>query len=145
MKYFLKFTINNKDFAVPIEEIVEIARPKTIQTQKDKNIVGTFSLRRETIYVVDLASILRIKGGKKNEIMIVNIEGDRVGFCVDRISGIIELEQVSPVPDLIKSHRSLTGMLTMKETIIPVISLARTLNKASLSAIRNKRQSKNKK
>ncbi len=147
MKYFLEFAINSKKFVVPIDEVIEVARPKVIQkrTDKQKNFMGSFKLRHETLYVVDLASVLKMKGGRGNEIIVAEIGGCRIGFCVDQIFGIIEHEQIKSVPDMVGSHRSLTGMLTLKGTIIPIVSLSKAVTKANLSTIKNSVQSKNKK
>ncbi|OGC41654.1 hypothetical protein A2Y85_04030 [candidate division WOR-3 bacterium RBG_13_43_14] len=146
MKYFLEFAIDDKKFAVPIDEIIEIARPKAIQQQseKKKNIIGSINLRHDNIFIIDLASVLKVKGGKRYEIMIADIGGQRIGFCVDRVFGIIEHDKVKPVPEMIRSHRSLTGMIMTKDTIIPVLSLEKAITKANLSTIKNNARSKNK-
>ncbi len=42
MRYFLEFAIDRRKFAVPIEEVVEVARPGPIRPRagRKKNIIG---------------------------------------------------------------------------------------------------------
>jgi len=109
MNYYLEFLINNINFAVPIKEVKEIVRPKSVLQEKKipKNLVGFFRL----IPLYDLPKILKLDTEDVFEVILSEIRETYIGFKVTKVLGIIKSETLLPFPELVKPMGCFEGLV----------------------------------
>jgi chemotaxis signal transduction protein len=102
----LTFTIADEQYALDIEHIVEIVRPRAVTRvpNADESIVGIMSLRGTIVTLVDVRQRLRHPAaGAQTEdtrIIVVDYHGETLGFEVDRVQRVVKIERgaVEPHP-----------------------------------------------
>ena len=78
------FVVAGERFALPVDAVVEVAaRPAGAD--------ASMAIRGETIRLVAAADRLRLAGGDRSQVVIVDAGAERVGVLVDAIVGIVDL------------------------------------------------------
>ena len=93
----LTFALAGEQYAVNIEHIVEIVRPRgaTRVPNAGENVVGIISLRGLIVTVVDVRARLHHPpgaGGNDARIIVVEHGGETLGFAVDRVLRVVKLD-----------------------------------------------------
>ncbi len=138
MNYYLKFEIGKAALATPIQEVKEIARPKTILQQKKipKNVTGFFKLRGKTVPLFDLPHILNSGTTESFEVIVAEIDKTLVGFKVDMVSGILMASELMSVPTIARAKHFVEGIIQEGENIVQVLSLRKLISGARLRSIK---------
>lgn len=101
----LTFMIAGEQYAVDIEQIVEIVRPRPITRvpNAEESIVGIVSLRGTIVTLIDVRN--RLRHAKTEEtpdtrIIVVDHHGETIGFEVDRVLRVVKIgrNDVEPHP-----------------------------------------------
>lgn len=98
----LTFTIDNEQYAIEVERVMEIAtpRPLTQVPNADAFIRGIMSLRGVVVTMVDVRGRLRHpRNGEGAEVIVITDRGGQIGFDVDRV-----LRPVKIAPQAIEPH-----------------------------------------
>jgi purine-binding chemotaxis protein CheW len=133
----LTFRIADEDYAVEIEQIVEIVPPRsaTRVPNADESIIGIISLRGTIVTVLDL----RRKLGHPSDtvqtadtrMIVVEHRGETAGFLVDRVSRVIKLDlkqlESAPVVSAAEQNDYLRGVFYVGTTLTILIDLERVL------------------
>jgi chemotaxis signal transduction protein len=138
MQYYLSFLINDVSLAVSIEEVREIARPKSMlikQKTSTKNLIGSFTLRGVRIPLYDLPGHLALKGSDKNEVIIIHYKEVMIGILVDRVLGIVAAHEIISYPDCIPRQPFLVGIVPRTDPLLQVISLAKLFSRQRITKI----------
>jgi len=138
MTYFLKFNINDMIFAVPIDEINEVARPKKI-VKKGKLIrhfTGFIELRKENVPVFDLHEFFGLEESEKFEVIISQINKKNIAIKVDKVTGIITAEELQNYPEFVKHDSYLKGVIVQDDSVVQVLSLMKLMSGQRLRAIK---------
>jgi len=138
MNYYLKYKIGIINFAAPIEEVREIVRPKEIQKEEKltKNIVGFFTLRGKRVVLFDLPKFLDINTEDSFEVIISEIEEKYIGFKVDKVFGILGVEELIPFPEIVEPKDYFRGVIKENKSFLQVLSFTKLLSGARLSTIK---------
>jgi purine-binding chemotaxis protein CheW len=93
----LTFTLAGEQYAVSIERIVEIVRPRaaTRVPNAGANVVGIISLRGLIVTVVDVRAKLHHPSaaiGNDARVIVVEHGGETLGFQVDRVLRVVKLD-----------------------------------------------------
>ncbi len=138
MNYYLKFEISDIGFAIPIYEVKEIARPKTILPRNKiaKQLVGFFKLRNKRIPIYNLPKFLKIISDDKFEVIISEINRKQIGFKVDRVFGIIAIEELVPFPEFVKPKDYFKGIIREGDSLIQVLSFRKLISGQRLRMIK---------
>ena len=93
----LTFTLAGEQYAVNIERIVEIVRPRTATRVPNAgvNVVGIISLRGLIVTVVDVRAKLHhpsVAIGNDARVIVVEHGGETLGFQVDRVLRVVKLD-----------------------------------------------------
>ena len=138
MTYFLKFRISDIIFAVPIDEISEVARPKEIlkKGKVARHFAGFIELRKDIVPVFDLHDFFNLKEGSKFEVIISYINKISVAVKVDKVSGIITADELQDYPGFVKHDKFLKGVFTQDSDVIQVLSLTKLMSGQRLRALR---------
>ena len=101
----LTFMIAGEQYAVDIERIVEIVRPRAITRvpNADSSIVGIVSLRGTIVTLIDVRNRLRhavTEETPDTRIIVVDNHGETIGFEVDRVLRVVKIgrNDVEPHP-----------------------------------------------
>jgi len=140
MTYFLKFNIDDIVFAVPIEEISEVARPKKIikKGKPARHFSGFIELRKENVPVFNLHEFFGLKESKKFEVIISQVNKTNIAVKVDKVSGIITAEELQSYPGFVKHYSYLKGVITQDENVVQVLSLIKLMSGQRLKAIKKR-------
>jgi purine-binding chemotaxis protein CheW len=92
----LTFVIAGEHYAVDIERIVEIVRPRSVTRvpNADASIVGIVSLRGTIVTLVDVRKRLRHAVAEETpdtRIIVVDHQGETIGFEVDRVLRVVKI------------------------------------------------------
>jgi len=124
----LTFIIAGEQYALDIERIVEIVRPRPITRvpNAEESIVGIVSLRGTIVTLIDVRNRLshaRAEETPDTRIIVVDHQGETIGFEVDRVLRVVKIgrNDVEPHPvvhaseadDSIRGVFRHTGALTI--------------------------------
>lgn len=138
MNYYLRFTLDAMDFAVPIEEVREIARPKSIIKQNgvSKNVLGVFELRSEKVPLFNLPALLKVTARKKFEVIVSECGKIPVGFVVDKVLGVLSIKDLADYPTLCEVDSFFSGIIIHGDDLIQVLSLAKIISGKHLRSLK---------
>jgi len=99
----LTFIIAGEQYAVSIEHLVEIIKPRdaTQVPNADPTIVGIISLRGTMVTVIDVRRKLRhppAAGGNDARMIVVERAGEVLGFEVDRVLRVLKVDSAAVEP-----------------------------------------------
>ncbi len=130
---FLTFVLGPHRFGVPLETVAEISPERELNRMPHmpKGVVGLLDLRGAVLPVVDL----RVRIGLPEDqllpaenILILTINGERVGAMVDRVEAVVtaEARQITPGSPLLVGleGRWVQGFLLQGEDIIVLFETA---------------------
>jgi len=110
MRYTI-FDIAGEDFGIEIQGVVEILKPQKLCKipELPDFVSGVISLRGEIIPVIDMRVRFGItETADKHRIVLIRIEGEKVGLIVDNVTDIVEIpeKKISRPPKLFKGFRA---------------------------------------
>lgn len=130
------FTINNVEYALNIQNILEINKIQPINPLPGapEFIQGVISLRGKIIPVVDLRerfSFATMPHTKKTRIIIANIQNSEIGLIVDAVTDVIgihsdKIEPPLPVIDGLKIE-FVEGIAKFHKRLIIIINIEKIL------------------
>jgi purine-binding chemotaxis protein CheW len=100
------FRVGQRTFALPISVVQEIVRPPEITAvpQSAEHVEGVINLRGRIVPVIDLRRRFgeAAAASRKNRILVVSIEGRRVGLLADAASEVLKIadSDIEPSPKL---------------------------------------------
>jgi purine-binding chemotaxis protein CheW len=100
----LTFVIAGENYAVAIENIVEIVTPRPVTRipNADESIVGIISLRGTIVTLLDVRRKLRhppaAAAGADTRVVVLEHQGETVGFEVDRVLRVVKTSAAAIEP-----------------------------------------------
>jgi purine-binding chemotaxis protein CheW len=99
----ISFTSAGQDFAVPISSVREVVRVDSVEPVPGSRspLEGIYVYRGSQILpVFSLPEIFGVvSGGQENLLMVVDIEGETLGFRIERIGGVADTPPVGEVEE----------------------------------------------
>ena len=139
----LTFVIAGEQYAVDIEKIVEIVTPRPITRipNADPSVVGIISLRGTIVTLVDVRRKLKHPGAETNapdpRVVVVEQEGETVGFEVDRVLRVIKLERTAvephPVVHISEQDEAIRGVFRQANALTILLDFDKLLDGRSLA------------
>ena len=133
-KQYIVFKINEVEYGAcinNIQEIIVYEEPTSIPTS-NKNIEGVINYRQEIVPAINIRSVFNVEktpATKNTKIIIINLDDRNVGFIVDEIHKIINIEDenIKPAPN---SKGYITGLAITddNEKVLAILDL-KLLNK----------------
>ena len=133
----LVFGIGNERYAVEIERIREITRPRSLTRVPNaaESVLGIISLRGTIVTILD---VRRRLGHRKaaavdddTRIIVVAQEGEIAGFVVDRVYRVLAIDSASveanPVVNSAEQNRYIRGVFRYSDRITILLDLERML------------------
>ncbi len=123
---FLSFTLDDKFFGMPLENVKEIVEEKEITPVplSSEYLEGVMNLRGEPVTVIDLRKKIRLEGtATSREIILCIINDMVVGLRPDEVLDIHEVpdSEVKNVPASLKGKiesKYMKGIVKLKEKYI---------------------------
>ena len=139
----LTFVIAGEQYAVEIEKIVEIVTPRPVTRipNADPSIVGIISLRGTIVTLVDVRRKLKHPdaetAGADPRIVVVEQEGETIGFEVDRVLRVIKMERTGvephPVVHISEQDESIRGVFRQAGALTILLDFDKLLDGRSLA------------
>jgi purine-binding chemotaxis protein CheW len=138
------FRVGDETFGVPIALVHEIVRvPEITAVPEAPNCVeGVINLRGKIISVVDLRKRFgekQIHAGKKNRILVAEIEGKLVGLIVDAASEVLKISpsEIEPPPNVFDESdvNYVTGVGKLQGRLVIMVDLSKILRGGELKRI----------
>ncbi|HHY81580.1 MAG TPA: purine-binding chemotaxis protein CheW [Clostridiales bacterium] len=134
LNQFVIFKTGAEEYAIPILKVNEIIRLKEINITEvpntQKYIMGIINLRGEVIPIIDLRmkfNMPRKELDDSHRIIIVNFQEKSVGFMVDSVSEVAEIdeEDITQPPEEISdiNSRYITGIAKYKDRIFIILDI----------------------
>ncbi|MCO6043801.1 chemotaxis protein CheW [Aeoliella sp. ICT_H6.2] len=130
------FYVGDMLLGLEIDQVQEINRCLDVTTvpHAPNWVRGVINLRGDVVTVIDLRTVLGLERGtvtKDSRNLIVNLSGELVGLCVDRIADIITVakDDVIPPPSNISvvDQKFFSGVATIEQDIVAVLNLNEAL------------------
>ena len=139
----LTFVIAGEQYALDIEKIVEIVTPRPVTRipNADPSIVGIISLRGTIVTLVDVRRKLRHRSGQTAaadpRIVVLEQEGETVGFQVDRVLRVIKLERSAvephPVVHISEQDEAIRGVFRQAGALTILLDFDKLLDGKALA------------
>lgn len=130
MGNFAVFSMGEEVFGIDINRVVEILKAQKTYTLPElpEFLSGVITVRGEVIPLLDLRRRFGIASAfKKERIMIVRYDNEKIGLVVDEVKEITSLdtEDITHPPSIFKGlkKRYLTGLAKKGEMIIIILNL----------------------
>lgn len=130
MQKFTVFKISDENFGITIERVVEILKVQKVFSIPGlpEFLSGVISVRGSIIPLIDLRKRFGMTPtGKKERIIIVKFEKEKIGFLIDGIKEILSLspEEITSPPSIFKGFRTeyLTGLGKKDDRIIILLNI----------------------
>jgi purine-binding chemotaxis protein CheW len=140
----LTFVIAGEQYAVDIEQIVEIVTPRPVTRipNADGSVVGIVSLRGTIVTLVDVRRKLHHPqaGGTHADtrIVVVDYHNETVGFIVDRVLRVVKAApgEIEPPPVVHASELddSIRGVFRVAGSLTILLDLDKLLDSRALAA-----------
>ena len=135
------FRIGRETFGVPISLVHEIVRPPEITNvpHAPEYVEGVMNLRGRIVPVIDLRRRFggaAIANGRKNRVLVVDVESRAVGLIVDSASEVLKISdaQIEPPPNVLTDAATsyVTGVAKHQGRLIILVDLKRILQNGEL-------------
>lgn len=132
----LTFAIAGEQYAVGIEQIVEIVTPRsaTRVPNADETVVGIISLRGTIVTLIDVRRKLRQRPGERGSdarIIVVQRAGETLGFEVDRVLRVVKIEsgalEPHPVVHASEQREAIRGVFRHGDALTILLDLDKLL------------------
>lgn len=139
--HIVGFRVGRETFGVPISLVHEIVRVPEITAVPDSPtyVEGVINLRGKIVPVVDLRKRFGQKptsNGKKNRILVAEVDGKMVGLMVDAASEVLKLppSEVDQPPAVIEDPQQnyVTGVGKLNGRLIILVDLSKVLRRNEL-------------
>lgn len=142
--HIVGFRVGNETFGVPISLVHEIVRVPEITAVPEAPdcVEGVINLRGKIISVVDLRKRFgeqKITAGKKNRILVAEMEGKLVGLIVDAASEVLKIPpaDIEPPPNIFDEGdvNYVTGVGKLSGRLIILVDLGKVLRGGELKRL----------
>lgn len=143
---FLTFYLEEEVYGVNIFDVKEIiAMMKTTPVPKTPPFIkGVMNLRGNIIPVVDMRvkfDMPEVEPQMYTAIVIITIEGKNIGFIVDKVEEVVNVdeENISPPPEFGSSvdTRFIKNMAKQKGKVVMILDLVALFGEDELSLVQN--------
>ncbi|ARU49704.1 purine-binding chemotaxis protein CheW [Sulfurospirillum diekertiae] len=143
---FLTFYLEEEIYGVKISDVKEIiAMMKTTPVPKTPRFIkGVMNLRGNIIPVVDMRvkfDMPEVEPQMYTAIVIITIEGKNIGFIVDKVEEVVNVddENISPPPEFGSNidTRFIENMAKQKNKVVMILDLVALFGEEELSLVQN--------
>jgi purine-binding chemotaxis protein CheW len=129
------FNLDNEEYGVAVLRVREIIRMPTITRVPNTPtyVEGVINLRGKVIPIVSLRnrfSLMDAEYSNRTRIMVMDVEGELMGFVVDAVSEVIRISasEIQPSPPVVSGNieqECIAGVINHGERLLVVLELER--------------------
>jgi purine-binding chemotaxis protein CheW len=129
----VSFTLGDEEFGVHVLKVREIIRmPEVTRVPNTPSYVeGVINLRGKVIPVMSMRKrfgLEELASDNRTRIMVMDVDGELMGFIVDAVSEVIRIsqEEIQPPPAVVSSgvdHECLSGVISQSERLLVLLDL----------------------
>jgi purine-binding chemotaxis protein CheW len=135
--------IGNEEYGIDILKVQEIQKvPKLVKLPfAQEHVLGVIDLRGKVIPIVDLGKRFGIISdiSKSNRIVVVDIEGKKIGLAIDGVSNVINIDsgKIDPPPPVIRgiSGKYIIGVAKVQEGFIVILDINQIFSAEELASL----------
>ncbi len=140
----VRFMVGKESFGIDIEKVREIVTVPEITKVPDTPdfLEGIINLRGRIVSVIDLRKRLKLNGsfkGKKNRILVTEMDEKVVGLIVDEVSEVLRLnpDNMEPPPEMVNSvgAKYITGVGKLEDRIILLLDIGKVLSSEEIGRL----------
>lgn len=134
----LTFIIAGEQYAVDIERIVEIVRPRPVTRipNAEESVTGIISLRGTIVTLVDVRRRLGHPDlhqlGDDARIVVIDFRNETIGFVVDRVLRVVKIDagqlEPHPVVHAAELEESIRGVFRVSNALTILLDLDKLLD-----------------
>lgn len=114
----LRFTLGEQRYCVSIERVEEIVRAETLTSlpESPPAVAGVMDLRGETTTILDPSRVFDTGSTRESQQVIIFGGDDRIGWLVDRVDQVRDLDDVAvdPAPE----SEYVSGLVSLEDGFI---------------------------
>lgn len=148
MQKFAVFKISDESFGIAIERVVEILKVQKLFSIPGLPdfLSGVMNVRGAIIPIIDLRMRFGMKpSGKKERLIIVRFDEEKIGFHVDEINEILSLsdQEIFGSPSIFKGFKTeyMTGLGKRGENIIILLNIDNILTSEEMIILKESLES----
>lgn len=129
------FNLDHEEYGVAVLKVREIIRMPTITNMPNTPpyIEGIINLRGKVIPIVSMRKrfgLIEAEYNNRTRIMVMDVEGELMGFVVDAVSEVIRVSasEIQPSPPMVSGHleqECIAGVINHGERLLVVLELER--------------------
>ena len=140
----VSFDVGGEEFGLEIQRVQEIIRiqPLTRVPNSPNFVNGVINLRGKVVPIIALRTCLGLVDrphDKQTRIVVVEVNGDILGFIVDSVSEVLRIpvETIEPPPRLGKVEREyVSGVGKLNDRLLILLDLDRLMSDAEKAVVR---------
>jgi purine-binding chemotaxis protein CheW len=131
----VSFNLDQEEYGVDVLKVREIIRmPIVTRVPNTPHYVeGVINLRGKVIPIISMRrkfGLLETESDKQTRIMVMDVEGDLMGFIVDAVSEVIRISgsEIQPSPAVVASsidQECIAGVINQAERLLVLLELER--------------------
>ncbi|WP_018660083.1 chemotaxis protein CheW [Heyndrickxia acidiproducens] len=143
MEKVIVFQLNDKEYAVPVQQVLSIEKLQHITRvpHTPPYVSGVINLRGVIIPVIDLKRRFAMESAQENaqesaekrscKFIIVNIADIEVGLLVDEATDVLDLDDgaIEPEPEVVNSSKEeyISGVANLNQRLLMLLNLDKVL------------------
>lgn len=143
---YLTFLLQNQLYAFPISNVIEIIEMQEITAVPEfpYYVKGIINLRGKIFPIIDVRLRFHKQEAEYTErtcIIIVSVNDAEIGFIVDTVDEVIDIDdsEISPPPKVSADSASkyVVGVAHLQEGIVLILEAAKLLNEKDIDILKN--------
>lgn len=129
------FNLDNEEYGVAVLRVREIIRMPAITRVPNTPpyVQGVINLRGKVIPIISLRNrfnLMEVEYDNRTRIMVMDVEGELMGFVVDAVSEVIRISasEIQPSPPVVSGNieqECIAGVINHAERLLVVLELER--------------------
>lgn len=129
----VSFNLDNEEYGVDVLKVREIIRmPSITRVPNTPHYVeGVINLRGKVIPIINMRrrfGLIEVEYDKQTRIMVMDVEGELMGFIVDAVSEVIRISssEIQPSPAVVTSgidQECIAGVINQAERLLVLLDL----------------------
>lgn len=129
----VSFSLDQEEYGVDVLKVREIIRMPIVTRVPNTShyVEGVINLRGKVIPIISMRKkfgLMEIESDKQTRIMVMDVEGDLMGFVVDAVSEVIRISdsEIQPSPAVVASgidQECIAGVINQAERLLVLLDL----------------------
>ena len=143
----VSFNLDREEYGVYVLKVREIIRMSNVTRVPNTPyyVEGVINLRGKVIPIISLRkkfSLPEVENDKQTRIIVMDVDGELMGFIVDAVSEVIRISsaEIQPPPAVVNGgleQEYLSGVINRADRLLVLLDLERVFSKAERDSLLN--------